>query len=69
MGGLAVLGERPRVGGYALAGALLLVADDDAAARDAWAGVLEGRPAVDVLVLTPRAARAAPAAASTRRES
>jgi len=62
MARLAVLGERGRVAGYALAGALVVVADDDAAVRAAWTGLVED-PAgdVDVLVVTRRAADALPA--------
>ncbi|HEU5161038.1 MAG TPA: hypothetical protein VFU43_28835 [Streptosporangiaceae bacterium] len=51
---LAVLGERVRVEGYALAGAVVLPADDPAGIRAAWAA-LPGD--VAVLVLTPAAAR------------
>ena len=61
MGRLAVLGERSRVAGYALAGAEVLVADDASAVRSAWQALTED-PAgpVDVLVLTRRAADALP---------
>lgn len=58
---LAVLGERTRVAGFALAGALVVVADDDAEVRQAWTALLEDRAAdVEVLVLTQRAAAALP---------
>lgn len=54
-GRVAVLGELPRVQGYALAGALVVVADDPAAVRSQWAAL----PAdVPVVVLTPAAASA-----------
>ena len=64
---VAVLGERGRVAGYALAGAHVVVADDDAAVRAAWAGLVDD-PAgdVDVLVLTHRAAGALPAGFAER---
>jgi len=52
---VAVLGEGPAVQGYALAGALVLTAADDAAVRAQWAAL----PAdVAVVVLTAAAARA-----------
>ena len=55
VGRVAVLGEQPRVQGFALAGALVLVADDAAAARSRW----DALPAdVPVVVLTPAAAEA-----------
>lgn len=55
MARLAAIGEWPRVRGFALAGALVLEADDAASARSAWAAL----PAdVEVVVLTPAAARA-----------
>ncbi len=55
MGRVAVLGEAVHVAGFALAGALVLPAEDEAAVRDAWATV----PAdVGLVVLTPLAARA-----------
>jgi vacuolar-type H+-ATPase subunit F/Vma7 len=54
-GRVAVIGEQPRVQGFALAGALVLVADDEAAVRSQWAAL----PAdVPVVVLTPAAAQA-----------
>lgn len=65
MGRVAVLGEGSRVAGYALAGAVVLVADDDAAVRAAWAGVVDDRD-VDVLVVTARAAAALPAGYADR---
>ncbi len=55
MARVAVLGEGPTVQGYALAGALVLAAPDDAAVRAQWAAL----PAdVAVVVLTAAAARA-----------
>lgn len=61
MAHVAVLGERTRVAGFALAGAVVVVADDDAEVRRAWAGLLADRAAdVEVLVLTQRAAAALP---------
>lgn len=55
MGRVAVIGEQVGVVGYALAGALVLPAEDDAAVLAAWAG-LPGD--VEVVVLTARAAEA-----------
>ena len=55
MAGVAVLGERVRVQGFALAGALVAAADDAAAVRSAWAALGDN---VAVVVLTPRAAQA-----------
>ena len=61
MAHVAVLGERTRVAGFALAGAVVMVADDAAEVRRAWAGLLADRAAdVEVLVLTQRAAAALP---------
>jgi vacuolar-type H+-ATPase subunit F/Vma7 len=62
MGRIAVLGERARVEGYALAGALVCPADSEAEAEAAWAA-LPGD--VIVVVLTPAAARVLPAAGGT----
>ncbi|PFG38894.1 hypothetical protein ATJ97_1384 [Georgenia soli] len=54
-GRVAVLGEGTAVSAFALAGALVLPADDDAAVRSAWAVL----PAdVEVVVLTAAAAQA-----------
>jgi vacuolar-type H+-ATPase subunit F/Vma7 len=55
MAGVAVVGERVRVQGFALAGALVAAADDAAAVRSAWAALGDD---VAVVVLTPRAAQA-----------
>jgi vacuolar-type H+-ATPase subunit F/Vma7 len=55
VGRVAVIGEEVAVAGYALAGALVLPAEDDAAVRDAWSGLPEG---IDLVVLTRRAADA-----------
>jgi vacuolar-type H+-ATPase subunit F/Vma7 len=52
---IAVIGERVRVQGFGLAGALVLVAGDEAAARSAWRD-LPGD--VGVVILTPAAERA-----------
>jgi vacuolar-type H+-ATPase subunit F/Vma7 len=52
-GPVAVIGEQARVQGFALAGAVVMVADDEAAVRSQWASL----PAdVPVVVLTPAAA-------------
>lgn len=50
---VAVLGERPLIQGFALAGALLLVADTPAQAEQQWERLPAG---VRVVVLTPAAA-------------
>jgi vacuolar-type H+-ATPase subunit F/Vma7 len=47
------VGEQVRVQGFALAGALVLVADDATAVRSAWASLGAD---VAVVVLTPKAA-------------
>ena len=52
-GRVAVIGERGRVQGFPLAGAVTHEADGAEAVRRAWAGLA---PAVLVVVLTPRAA-------------
>lgn len=52
---VAVVGELTRVQGFALAGALVLVAEDAPAARSAWSSLADD---VAVVVLTPRAAAA-----------
>lgn len=49
----AVIGESARTAGFALAGALVLAAENAGEARAAWAGL---PPDVAVVVLTPRAA-------------
>lgn len=52
-GTVAVLGERARIEGFALAGGLLLAAEDPAAVRDSWRDL----PAdVVVVILTESAA-------------
>jgi vacuolar-type H+-ATPase subunit F/Vma7 len=52
---VVVLGERRRVAGFALAGARVVVAEDDEAVIEAWRGL----PAeATVVVLTPAAASA-----------
>lgn len=59
MAGIAVLGEPPRVDGWALAGALVIPATGAEELRRAWAGL----PAdVEVVVATPAAAAVAPPA-------
>jgi vacuolar-type H+-ATPase subunit F/Vma7 len=55
MARVAVLGEQVQVQGFALAGALVLEADDPAEVRAAWASLADD---VAVVVLTPRAAEA-----------
>ncbi len=55
MARVAVVGELVRVQGFALAGAQVLVAEDEQAVRAAW-GSLDGD--VAVVVLTDRAAAA-----------
>ncbi len=53
VGRVAVLGERVRVAGFALAGALVVPAEDGPEVRSAWRAL----PAdVSVVVLTPAAA-------------
>ena len=51
VGRVAVLGERSRVQGFALAGAFVSIADDEDAVRSAWRGLPSD---VTVVVLTPR---------------
>ncbi|MCF4136745.1 hypothetical protein L1856_07535 [Streptomyces sp. Tue 6430] len=55
MGRVAALGERSRMAGLALAGAVVLPADDPEAVRRAWRGLPDG---VDLVILTPAAAAA-----------
>ncbi len=55
MGRVAALGERSRVTGLALAGAVVLVADDARAVRRAWRSLPDG---IDLVILTPAAAEA-----------
>jgi vacuolar-type H+-ATPase subunit F/Vma7 len=55
VGGVAVLGERLRVQAFALAGALVSIAEDEDAARRAWRA-LPGD--VVVVILTPKSAAA-----------
>lgn len=52
-GRVAVIGERIRVAGFGLAGALVRDAEDPSAVRDAWRALPED---VAVVVLTPAAA-------------
>ncbi|MEU8849552.1 hypothetical protein AB0C70_25645 [Streptomyces sp. NPDC048564] len=55
MGQVAALGERARVVGLALAGAVVLLADDPDAVRRAWRSLPDG---IDLVILTPAAAEA-----------
>ncbi|MDF3149718.1 MULTISPECIES: hypothetical protein [unclassified Streptomyces] len=55
MGRIAALGERSRVAGLALAGAVVLVADAPEAVRRIWRSLPDG---VDLVILTPAAAEA-----------
>ncbi|MFE9924838.1 hypothetical protein ACFYQA_25630 [Streptomyces sp. NPDC005774] len=55
MGRVAALGERARVAGLALAGAVVLVADGPAAVRRGWRSLPDG---IDLVILTPAAAEA-----------
>ncbi len=55
VGRVAVLGESVRVQGYALAGAVTLVAEDPDEVRSAWRTLATD---VVLVVLTPRAAAA-----------
>jgi vacuolar-type H+-ATPase subunit F/Vma7 len=52
---VAVIGEEPRVQGFALAGAEVCPASDPGEVRAAWAGLADD---VAVVVLTPPAAAA-----------
>ncbi|MFF4585689.1 hypothetical protein [Streptomyces sp. NPDC001388] len=53
MGRVAALGERSRVAGLALAGAVVLIADDPETVRRGWRSL----PAdIDLVILTPAAA-------------
>lgn len=53
MARVVVVGELTRVQGFALAGALVLVAEDAGAVRSAWGSLADD---VAVVVLTPGAA-------------
>ena len=55
MGTAVALGEARRVEGYALAGAVPVVAEDPAAVRAAWAALGED---TTLVILTPAAATA-----------
>jgi vacuolar-type H+-ATPase subunit F/Vma7 len=55
MGRIAVIGEETAVAGYALAGAVIVTADDAQAVHGAWDALADD---VEVVVLSPRAARA-----------
>ncbi|WP_258572631.1 hypothetical protein [Streptomyces sp. KM273126] len=55
MGRVAALGERNRVAGLALAGAVVLLADDPDAVRRLWRSLPDG---IDLVILTPAAAEA-----------
>ena len=54
MGRVAVIGEETAVSGYALAGVLVLPAEDDAAVHGAWSSLPDD---VQVVILTSAAAR------------
>lgn len=54
VGRVAVIGEETAVAGYALAGAVVVPAEDAAAVREAWNGL---PPDVEVVLLTSRAAQ------------
>ncbi|MDQ0957168.1 vacuolar-type H+-ATPase subunit F/Vma7 [Streptomyces sp. B4I13] len=55
MGRVAAIGEQERVAGFALAGAITLVAEGPEAVREAWRNL----PAdVELVILTPAAADA-----------
>lgn len=53
MGRVAAIGEHAAVSGYALAGVLVLSAEDDDAVRGAWNSLPDD---VQVVILTDRAA-------------
>lgn len=53
MGRLAIIGEQTTVVGFALAGALVLTAEDESAVRAAWDGLPDD---VDVVILSSAAA-------------
>ncbi|GGZ95875.1 hypothetical protein [Streptomyces bluensis] len=55
MGSVAALGERDRVAGLALAGAVVLLADDPDAVRRLWRSLPDG---IELVILTPAAAEA-----------
>jgi vacuolar-type H+-ATPase subunit F/Vma7 len=55
MPAVAVIGEEAIVGGYCLAGALVVPAEDPEAVRVAWSGLPDG---VALVLLTEAAARA-----------
>lgn len=63
MGRVVVLGESVRVQGYALAGAITMVAEDDEEVRRAWNTMEKD---VVLVVLTARAAAALGDAATAR---
>lgn len=55
MGRVAVIGEEAAVSGYALAGAVVVAAEDASEVRDGWNALAAD---VEVVVLTARAAEA-----------
>jgi vacuolar-type H+-ATPase subunit F/Vma7 len=65
VGRVGVLGEAVRVQGYALAGAVPIVAESPEEVRQAWTGLAGD---IVLLVLTPAAAAALGAAARSRPE-
>ncbi|WP_433074174.1 hypothetical protein ACQP1P_26900 [Dactylosporangium sp. CA-052675] len=58
-GRLAAIGEARLVRGYGLAGAAVIAAEDEPAARSAWR---ELDPRITIVIVTPSAARAVAAA-------
>ena len=58
MAKIVVLGEEIDVGAFALAGAIVIPAEDPAAVRSAWSSLPDD---VAVVVMTPAAAAALPA--------
>ncbi|MFG2028733.1 hypothetical protein [Streptomyces sp. NPDC048825] len=55
MGTVAAIGERARVAGLALAGAVVLIADGPDDVRRIWRSLPDG---IDLVILTPTAAEA-----------
>ena len=57
MGAVVVIGESALVGGYALAGAIVMPADEPAEVSRAWQDL---PPSVSLVILTAAAAQAVP---------